>query len=272
MSTILCTPVVIPPTADHATGGELRIQAPNDIDFATLIDTINGFLIKGKAANNGNVALSPGNVAGNASVAVVTPRVDQPALIIFDASGTTTGNALSLRTSGGTEYFAVKGGTDAAAPGEVTLSGVVSLDASSGALLITGGNNISFQGLALLVSMGDSGFKLTRGVVVRASLNDTGASGTGELALGDKLGLGATGFKAPVTLSGGTIYTMPPADGSPGQVLSTDGSLNLSWGAAAQAGGAVAVTVPLAKLTGGGANGSLSFNVDGVLVAHVNPT
>ena len=227
----LTTPVVILPTADHIIGGELRIRAPNNTDFATLIDTANGFLIKGKAANNGSIVLEPGNVAGAglASAAIVTPRLDQPAMIIFDANGTTTGNALSLRTNGGTEYFAVKGGTDATAPGEVTLANAVTLDASSGDLIITGGTGITFQGLALLVTLGDSGLRLQRGSIVKAQISDGGAAGAGQIALGDHLGGGTTGFKAPATLSGGLIYTLPTADGASGDVLSTDGSKNLSF-------------------------------------------
>lgn len=47
-----------------------------------------------------------------------------------------------------------------------------------------------------------------------------------------RLGDGATnytGFKAPATVGSNTIYTMPTADGSSGQLLSTNGTKTLSW-------------------------------------------
>ena len=40
----------------------------------------------------------------------------------------------------------------------------------------------------------------------------------------------------------------------------------------AKIGGKSVTVVPLAKLTSGGTNGSLSFNADGVLVSKVDPT
>jgi hypothetical protein len=39
----------------------------------------------------------------------------------------------------------------------------------------------------------------------------------------------ASGFTAPAGLSGNVVFTMPDADGSPGQVMKTDGSLGLSF-------------------------------------------
>lgn len=54
-----------------------------------------------------------------------------------------------------------------------------------------------------------------------------------ELRLGDASGSPYTGFQAPTTLGGNVVYTMPATDGAVGQVLSTDGSLVLSWDNAA---------------------------------------
>ena len=45
-------------------------------------------------------------------------------------------------------------------------------------------------------------------------------------------GTNYTGFKAPDSLAGNVIYTLPTADGSSGEVLSTNGSGTLSWASA----------------------------------------
>ena len=60
-----------------------------------------------------------------------------------------------------------------------------------------------------------------------------GGASASELRLLEPSGSGAsvTGFKAPA-LAADVIYTMPIGDGSAGQVLSTDGSKNLSWASA----------------------------------------
>jgi hypothetical protein len=75
--------------------------------------------IPGLGATNGNIYLTPGNVSGSASVFIDAPRLDAPGLIVRDASGTTTGNALELRKADNSVYFRVVGGTDATAPGMV---------------------------------------------------------------------------------------------------------------------------------------------------------
>jgi hypothetical protein len=50
-----------------------------------------------------------------------------------------------------------------------------------------------------------------------------------ELRLADTDSSNYVGFKAPGTVSSNKIWTLPSADGTAGQALSTDGSGNLSW-------------------------------------------
>ncbi len=61
----------------------------------------------------------------------------------------------------------------------------------------------------------------------------------GDLKLREGSGGGTnyTGFQAPAALAGNLLYTLPDADGAPNQVMKTDGSLGLSWGAAGGTGG-----------------------------------
>lgn len=57
---------------------------------------------------------------------------------------------------------------------------------------------------------------------------------TAELRLADTDSSNYVGFKAPATVSANNIWTLPAADGSAGQTLSTDGSGALSWSTPAQ--------------------------------------
>jgi hypothetical protein len=61
-----------------------------------------------------------------------------------------------------------------------------------------------------------------------------------DLRLADTDSSNYVGFKAPATVTTNKIWTLPSADGTAGQVLSTDGSATLSW-ATAGGGGASAV-------------------------------
>ena len=54
-------------------------------------------------------------------------------------------------------------------------------------------------------------------------------SNSHKLILGDKGTTNYLGLKAPDTLNASTVWTLPPTDGTAGQVLATDGSGALSW-------------------------------------------
>jgi len=60
---------------------------------------------------------------------------------------------------------------------------------------------------------------------------------SGEVRIADLDGSNFVGFKAPDTVSTNKIWTLPAADGSNGQVLSTNGSGALSWATPAGGGG-----------------------------------
>ena len=67
-------------------------------------------------------------------------------------------------------------------------------------------------------------------------------NGQGDLRLADSDSSNYVGFQAPGTVSSNVLWTLPGADGSAGQQLTTDGSGTLSWSAA--------VNVAAASLTG----------------------
>jgi len=58
-----------------------------------------------------------------------------------------------------------------------------------------------------------------------------------DLRLADSDSSNYVGFKAPATVSANKIWTLPAADGSANQVLSTDGAGTLSWATAGGGGG-----------------------------------
>jgi hypothetical protein len=62
-----------------------------------------------------------------------------------------------------------------------------------------------------------------------------------ELRLADADSSAYVGFKAPSTITTSRIWTLPAADGTSGQVLSTNGSGTLSWATAGGGGGGSSV-------------------------------
>lgn len=98
-----------------------------DKNMNLFVNSVNSFsavlTLNGAATANGNILLRPGNVAANASVYAIAPRLDQPAFIIQDAAGTTTGNSQEWRTNGGAIYAKMIGGSDPGAPGQLGTGG-----------------------------------------------------------------------------------------------------------------------------------------------------
>lgn len=62
-----------------------------------------------------------------------------------------------------------------------------------------------------------------------------------ELRLADADSSNYVGFKSPTTITTNRIWTLPSADGTSGQVLSTNGSGVLSWATAGGGGGGSSV-------------------------------
>lgn len=77
-------------------------------------------------------------------------------------------------------------------------------------------------------------------------------------------GTNSIGIKAPSTLAADTTYTLPTADGTSGQVLSTNGSGTLSWTT-----NATNLTYNATTITGG-TNGGILFANAGVLLNSAN--
>ena len=165
------------------------------------------------------------------------------------ASGGTSGNSLGeqwLDTSGGTYVFKIWDGSAwRSEAGEFVNTtgdtmtgalGIIAGSASTPGLFFSGDTNTGiYSPGADQVAVATSG---AGRVFVDASGNVT-INGQGDLRFADSDSSNWVAFQAPATVASDVTYTLPSADGTNGQVLSTNGSGTLSW---ATASGGASVT------------------------------
>lgn len=90
------------------------------------------------------------------------------------------------------------------------------------------------------------------------------ASTVKELQLHDQDNSNYVGFKAPTTVSTNKVYVLPSTDGTNGQLLTTDGTANLSWTTPASGGNNVIVlSLPNAMAMGSTQSADLGGNPNG---------
>lgn len=76
--------------------------------------------------------------------------------------------------------------------------------------------------------------------MAREFLTDIALQSQRELRLADADSSNYVGFKAPSSITTNRVWTLPAADGTNGQVLSTNGSGTLSWATASGGSGSSA--------------------------------
>jgi hypothetical protein len=216
----------------------ITLQAPSGV-----ASNIN-FTLPTTAGSAGNFLVNSGSGVTSWTSAPTTPftfnntTANSPKLTIGTSSLSSTAwttNGIGLRVSAATytDTNSTAGTVAAshvhaiAAPTMASTNAITVTDA--GTLYISGaptaGTNTTItNGWALLAN----GPVKSTGLTVTAS---------GELRLADSDSSNYVGFKSPATVTTNKIWTLPAADGTSGQVLSTDGAGVLSWATAGGGGG-----------------------------------
>jgi hypothetical protein len=111
------------------------------------------------------------------------------------------------------------GGTQIVGPGGVT-------DGDKGDIVVSGGGNTWLIDTGVI-----TGNKFSPSLTFSTTGNIT-LDNQADLRFGEATGHGGNwvGFQAPATISSDVTWTLPAADGTTGQVLSTDGAGTLYWG------------------------------------------
>lgn len=100
---------------------------------------------------------------------------------------------------------------------------------------------------------------------VKATIDNAGnltINGQGDLRLADADSSNYVALQAPATVASNVTWTLPNADGTTGQVLSTNGSGTLSWVAAGGSSNSISQLDSNVTVTDTGSNGTIAFTTD----------
>lgn len=213
----------------------------------------------------------------NGSVGAVTPSTG-----VFTQVDVIAQGDLRLQDTTGGQFVALQ------APGTVTSSYTLTLpvdDGNSGQVLTTDGSGVlswttngagDVTGPASSTDNAIARYDLTTGKIIQNSgvtiddSNNLTIPGQGDLRFADSDSSNWVAFQAPGTVGTNVTWTLPSADGTSGQLLSTNGSGTLSWSTVAspaQAGGALIVNNTTATVSYTVASGSNAFSVGPITVA-----
>jgi hypothetical protein len=92
----------------------------------------------------------------------------------------------------------------------------------------------------------------------------------GDLRFADSDSSNWVAFQAPATIASNVTWTLPSADGSNGQVLSTNGSGTLSWASGGGGGSSISAGDSSVEVTDTGSDGTITFDTDGSERMRIN--
>jgi hypothetical protein len=230
------TVIASPPSST----GDLWIKPDTNYDNGIKITNGANATILLQPRGSGNIRLGSGSA--NATLTTVSTYD----LILNTNNGTSSGNIRIYNGANGNIEIAPDGTGDVYVNADTLRVG----DASSAATITTNGtgnltlstNNGTNSG-TILINQGANGN-------IAISPNGTGVvqadksiqiQATGDLRLADTDSSHYVGFKAPATVTTNRIWTLPAADGTANQVLSTNGSGTLSWATAGGGGASYAL-------------------------------
>lgn len=195
-------------------GTDVQAYDPQLADIAGLTPTDNNFIV-----GNGTNFVTESGATARASLGLsIGSDVQAYDPQLADIAGLTPSDN-NFIVGNGTNFVTESGATARTSLG---LGSIATQDASN--VSITGG---SISGVS---------FSLATPVTVPGT-----ASSTGEIRLAEDTdnGTNYVGLKAPASISADISWTLPAADGTSGQFLSTNGSGTLSWSSPAGAGDVV---------------------------------
>lgn len=170
---------------------------------------------------------------GSSKAYIVLNQSDAAVVIKASASTgvTVAAGDQALVAWNGSDFEQITSTGDVVGPGSSTDNAVPTFDGTTGKLL-QNNSGVTISSGVITASGGFAGD--LNGSVGATTPNGVAATQVdvveqGELRLQDTTGGQYVGFKAPGTVSASYTLTVPSADGNSGEVLTTDGSGNLSW-------------------------------------------
>lgn len=238
------------------------ISASAAIDYSKLAALTSGNILIGNASNvatstavTGDITISNAGVTAIASGAIVNADINASAAIDYSKLATLTAGNIVLGNSSNVA-------TSTAVTGDITISDAGVTAIANGAIVdadINASAEIAVSKLAdgaarqlLQTDAAGTGVEWTNNIDVPGTLDVTGAAVfDGTITAKDNVTLNAqsdlrfadsdssnwVALQAPATVASNVTWTLPAADGTNGQVLSTNGTGTLAWASASGGGG-----------------------------------
>jgi len=216
-------------------GNALTIKSSNTTNHESLVIEDDGTVTIGPGSSSGAATLSlreaSGNGANSVNLTVADALASNVSFTLPSADGS-SGQVLTTNGSGVLSFVTVSGGGNNIGNTDLTLS--------ESRKFIVGGYDFTINDTATspIFLWDDSAdhFEFRKPVL----FTNTNGYVSGEIRLMEAptaSGAEYVGFKAPGQLTGNCIWTLPLADGTSGQVLTTNGSKTLSWSTVSGGGG-----------------------------------
>ena len=226
--------------------------AVSDADVATLAGTetltnktLTSPVITGAVFNDGSIVFEGATANDHETTFTITDPTADRTITFPDATGTVA-LAANVAALAGATFTGAVSGTDLTLSGNLTVNGtttninstnlvvedknIILADVETPTDVTADGGGITLKGTT------DKTFNWVDSTDSWTSSEHLFLSATKELRLADTDSSHYVGFKSPGTVTANKVWTLPSADGTVGQALTTDGSGTLSW--AASGGGA----------------------------------